>query len=66
VIRQQSRNTCHRGFCHFICDATGQRIAGFAPELMIELVHACLEGDLQRAKEAQREGLEEIGMEPVN
>jgi 4-hydroxy-tetrahydrodipicolinate synthase len=28
--------------------------AGFAPELMIELVHACLEGDLKRAKEAQR------------
>jgi 4-hydroxy-tetrahydrodipicolinate synthase len=28
--------------------------AGFAPELMIELVHACLEGDLPRAKKAQR------------
>lgn len=28
--------------------------AGFAPELMIELVHACLEGDLARAKLAQR------------
>lgn len=28
--------------------------AGFAPELMIELVHACLDGDLQRAKKAQR------------
>jgi len=28
--------------------------AGFAPELMVELVHACLEGDLPRAKEAQR------------
>ena len=28
--------------------------AGFAPELMIELVHACIEGDLKRAKEAQR------------
>ena len=28
--------------------------AGFAPELMIEMVHACLEGDLPRAKEAQR------------
>ena len=28
--------------------------AGFAPELMIDLVHACLEGDLPRAKKAQR------------
>jgi 4-hydroxy-tetrahydrodipicolinate synthase len=28
--------------------------AGFAPELMIELVHACLEGDLSRAKKAQK------------
>jgi 4-hydroxy-tetrahydrodipicolinate synthase len=28
--------------------------AGFAPELMVELVHACLEGDLPRAKKAQR------------
>lgn len=28
--------------------------AGFAPELMIDLVHACLDGDLARAKEAQR------------
>jgi len=28
--------------------------AGFAPELMIELVHACLDGDLARAKQAQR------------
>jgi len=28
--------------------------AGFAPELMIELVHACLEGDLVRAKKAQQ------------
>jgi 4-hydroxy-tetrahydrodipicolinate synthase len=28
--------------------------AGFAPELMIELVHACLEGDLPRAKRAQQ------------
>ena len=28
--------------------------AGFAPELMINLVHACLDGDLARAKEAQR------------
>jgi 4-hydroxy-tetrahydrodipicolinate synthase len=28
--------------------------AGFAPELMIELVHACLEGDLARAKKAQQ------------
>ena len=27
--------------------------AGFAPELMIELVHACLDGDLARAKKAQ-------------
>ena len=27
--------------------------AGFAPKLMIELVHACLEGDLPRAKKAQ-------------
>jgi len=29
--------------------------AGFAPELMVELVHACLEGDLARAKRAQRQ-----------
>lgn len=28
--------------------------AGFAPELMINLVHACLDGDLAGAKEAQR------------
>jgi 4-hydroxy-tetrahydrodipicolinate synthase len=28
--------------------------AGFAPELMIELVHACLESDLARAKQAQQ------------
>jgi len=28
--------------------------AGFAPELMIELVHTCLEGDLARAKQAQQ------------
>ena len=28
--------------------------AGFAPELMIELVHACVEGDLPRAKKAQQ------------
>jgi len=28
--------------------------AGFAPQLMINLVHACLDGDLAGAKEAQR------------
>lgn len=28
--------------------------AGFAPELMIDLVHSCLEGDLKSAKEAQK------------
>jgi 4-hydroxy-tetrahydrodipicolinate synthase len=28
--------------------------AGFAPELMVELVHACLDGDLPRAKKAQQ------------
>jgi 4-hydroxy-tetrahydrodipicolinate synthase len=28
--------------------------AGFAPQLMVELVHACLAGDLARAKHAQR------------
>ena len=28
--------------------------AGFAPELMVKLVHACLDGDLEAAKEAQR------------
>lgn len=28
--------------------------AGFAPQLMIELVHACLDGDLPRAKKAQQ------------
>lgn len=28
--------------------------AGFAPRLMIELVHACMEGDLARAKQAQQ------------
>jgi 4-hydroxy-tetrahydrodipicolinate synthase len=28
--------------------------AGFAPELMVELVHACLAGDLRRAKQAQQ------------
>lgn len=27
--------------------------AGFAPELMVKLVHACLDGDLKAAKEAQ-------------
>jgi 4-hydroxy-tetrahydrodipicolinate synthase len=28
--------------------------AGFAPELMVKLVHACLDGDLQAAKQAQQ------------
>lgn len=28
--------------------------AGFAPELMVNLVHACLDGDLQAAKSAQK------------
>jgi len=28
--------------------------AGFAPELMVKLVHACLDGDLEDAKEAQK------------
>jgi 4-hydroxy-tetrahydrodipicolinate synthase len=28
--------------------------AGFTPELMVELVHACLDGDLARAKAAQK------------
>jgi len=28
--------------------------AGFAPELMVKLVHACLDGDLKGAKEAQK------------
>jgi 4-hydroxy-tetrahydrodipicolinate synthase len=28
--------------------------AGFAPELMVRLVHACLDGDLVAAKEAQK------------
>lgn len=28
--------------------------AGFAPELMVKLVHACLDGDIKAAKEAQR------------
>jgi 4-hydroxy-tetrahydrodipicolinate synthase len=28
--------------------------AGFAPELMVKLVHACLDGDLKAAKEAQK------------
>jgi 4-hydroxy-tetrahydrodipicolinate synthase len=28
--------------------------AGFAPELMVNLVHACLDGDLKAAKEAQK------------
>ena len=28
--------------------------AGFAPELMVDLVHACLEGDLAKAKAAQQ------------
>jgi 4-hydroxy-tetrahydrodipicolinate synthase len=28
--------------------------AGFAPELMVDLVHACLDGDLEGAKEAQK------------
>jgi len=28
--------------------------AGFAPELMVKLVHACLDGDLEAAKKAQR------------
>ena len=27
---------------------------GFAPELMIDLVHGCLDGDLAKAKEAQQ------------
>jgi len=28
--------------------------AGFAPKLMVKLVHACLDGDLESAKEAQK------------
>ena len=28
--------------------------AGFAPQLMVDLVHACIEGDLPRAKQAQQ------------
>jgi 4-hydroxy-tetrahydrodipicolinate synthase len=28
--------------------------AGFAPELMVKLVHSCLDGDLEGAKEAQK------------
>jgi len=36
------------------CDGALIGFAGFAPKLMIRLVHAALDGDLQGAKEAQR------------
>lgn len=50
--------TCHDEFLlpTLLEAADGALIgfAGFAPELMIDLVHAALDGDLARAKEAQR------------
>ncbi len=35
------------------CDGALIGFAGFVPELMVEIVHAALDGDLPRAKEAQ-------------
>jgi len=50
--------TCHDEFLlpTLLEAADGALIgfAGFAPELMVELVHAALEGDLARAKQAQK------------
>lgn len=50
--------TCHDEFLlpTLLEGADGALIgfAGFAPELMVEVVHAALEGDLARAKAAQR------------
>lgn len=37
------------------CDGALIGFAGFTPELMIRMVHAALDGDLRRAKEAQRQ-----------
>ena len=45
---------------HVVCIKMGPRdraligFAGFAPELMVKLVHACLDGDLKAAKKAQK------------
>jgi 4-hydroxy-tetrahydrodipicolinate synthase len=50
--------TCHDEFLlpTLLEGAEGALIgfAGFAPKLMVELVHAALDGDLARAKQAQR------------
>ena len=50
--------TCHDEFLlpTLLEGADGALIgfAGFAPELMVEVVHAALDGDLARAKKAQR------------
>jgi 4-hydroxy-tetrahydrodipicolinate synthase len=50
--------TCHDEFLlpTLLESADGALIgfAGFVPELMVELVHAALEGDLARAKAAQQ------------
>jgi len=50
--------TCHDEFLlpTLLDGADGALIgfAGFAPELMVEIVHAALDGDLPRAKEAQK------------
>ena len=50
--------TCHDEFLlpTLLEGADGALIgfAGFAPELMVEVVHAALDGDLARAKQAQR------------
>lgn len=37
------------------CDGALIGFAGFAPELMIRMVHAALDGDLRRAKQAQEQ-----------
>jgi len=50
--------TCHDEYLlATLCEAGDGALigfAGFAPELMIELVHACLDGDLAAAKKAQK------------
>ena len=55
---QVSIITCHDEFLlpTLLEGADGALIgfAGFAPELMVEVVHAALDGDLARAKKAQR------------
>ena len=58
LVRDTSVVTCHDEFLMptLLEGADGALIgfAGFAPRLMIELVHSALDGDLARAKQSQK------------